>query len=145
MTSSPPPVCPNAQAQLTQAVRRAPRSADAHNDYGRSLAEEGRRAEAMAQYDEAIRLRPDFADAYANESAALVEQGETRWATQSCAAAVRLDPNRADWQLDLVMLLTSLNQPVEAIRHLEAAERVQHLPLAEQLLHTLRHHAEQPR
>ena len=52
-------------AQYQEALRLKPDYAEAHNNLGIALKDQGQLTEAMAQYQEAIRLKPDYVDAHA--------------------------------------------------------------------------------
>ncbi len=53
-------------ASFQRAIALAPELAEAHNDLGQALLEEGRVDEALAALREALRLRPEFVQAHNN-------------------------------------------------------------------------------
>ncbi len=55
-----------AVAHYQQALRLRPDFADAHNNLGEALREQGHLAESVARYQEALRLKPDYAEAHNN-------------------------------------------------------------------------------
>ena len=63
-----------AVAQLKEAVRLRPRSAEYQNNLGYVLALQGKEEEAITHFREAIRLKPDLADAHNNLGNALLYQ-----------------------------------------------------------------------
>jgi Flp pilus assembly protein TadD len=54
---------------LRRALQINPDYAEAHNNLGSVLMEEGRSTEALQHYEEALRLKPDYADARQNRDA----------------------------------------------------------------------------
>ena len=74
---------PNGQAReaiehYQQALRIKPDYAEAHNNLGIALLQEGKIEEAIAQYEQALRINPDFAEAHYNLGIALEQAGRYR-------------------------------------------------------------------
>ena len=53
-----------------------PDYADAYNNMGNALKEQGKLEEAIEAYNKALAIKPDYADAYNNMGNALKEQGK---------------------------------------------------------------------
>jgi hypothetical protein len=62
----PEQVTPERLEELRAAVRRAPKSAQAHNDLGTALGDTGDLVGAAAELETAIRLKPNYAEAFYN-------------------------------------------------------------------------------
>jgi Flp pilus assembly protein TadD len=62
-----------AMGHFEEAVRRRPASAEAHNNLGLALAQQGRLEVAARHFREAVRLRPEFRDAQSNLARAQAE------------------------------------------------------------------------
>jgi Tfp pilus assembly protein PilF len=90
----------DALAELGEAVRLDPSSADAHFNLANLLASAGRRDEAIARYFEAVKLRPSDAAARSNLGALLALQGRYDEAIAQLEEAVRIDP-RAETRANL--------------------------------------------
>ena len=65
-----------AVAQYQEALRLKPDYAEAHNNLGIALQDQGQLAEAVAQYQEALRLKPDYAEAHWNRALAWLLAGD---------------------------------------------------------------------
>jgi tetratricopeptide (TPR) repeat protein len=76
-------------------VRIHPGHAEAHNNLGLALAQQGRIDEAIRHYSEAIRLLPDYFEAHGNLGAALAGTGRYADAINHFSIAVRLRPDHA--------------------------------------------------
>ena len=73
-----------------------PRSAEAQNNLGIVLREQGKLQEAIACYEKAFAIKPDYAEAYSNLGAALVDQAEFDDALGYYGRALTLDPHCAE-------------------------------------------------
>ena len=95
------------RALFREALRLKPDYAEAHNNLGIALQEQGQLAAAVAQYQEAIRLKPDYAEAHNNLGNALQEQGQLAAAVTQYQEALRLKPDYAEahWNRALTWLL----------------------------------------
>ena len=80
-------------AELREAVRLRPDSADFHNTLGLVLIQAGDDAAGIASLREAVRLAPDFAEARANLGAALTPTDPDA-AIRELERAVALRPPR---------------------------------------------------
>ncbi len=85
-----------AVARYKDAIHFKPDFAEAHNNLGNALQEQGQLAEAVAHYREALRLKPDYADAYYNLGITLKEQGQLAEAVAQYQEALRLKPDYAE-------------------------------------------------
>jgi tetratricopeptide (TPR) repeat protein len=70
-----------------------PAIAEAHNNLGRVLADQGRTAEAVAEYQRALAVKPDSTGAYNNLGLALADQGKLTAAMAEYRQALKIDPN----------------------------------------------------
>ena len=75
-----------------EAIISEPNSAEAHNDLGNLLVQQGKMDEAIASYQTAIALEPDLAIAHNNLGNLLVQQGKMDEAISSYQTALRLRP-----------------------------------------------------
>ncbi|MEO8384583.1 MAG: tetratricopeptide repeat protein [Betaproteobacteria bacterium] len=80
---------------LRQALRLQPAFAQAHNNLGIVLSEQGKIQEAIEAFVEAIRLHPGYARAHANLSATRMRTLQLPEALQSARRAVELQPDYA--------------------------------------------------
>jgi TonB family protein len=67
-----------AVAELREAIRLQPSSAEAHNNLGTLLVSDGDIGGGVAEYQEAIKLRPDYAEAHYNLGNAMISKGDTK-------------------------------------------------------------------
>jgi tetratricopeptide (TPR) repeat protein len=77
---------------IEKSVAINPDNAEARDNLGYALQQQGKLAEALAQHDAAIRLLPTFGDAHNNRGAALQKLGRLPDAEQAFREAVRLQP-----------------------------------------------------
>jgi 2-polyprenyl-3-methyl-5-hydroxy-6-metoxy-1,4-benzoquinol methylase len=71
-----------------------PDYAEAHNNLGTVLHEQGKMDEAVAQYRRALALHPDYAEAHANLGKALMEQGDHVQALNAIQRSIELDESQ---------------------------------------------------
>ena len=81
-----------ALADLTEAIRLAPRQASLWNNRGHVWDLKGEYENAVRDYSEAIRLMPSYATAYANRGLARLAADQCDAAVADCTEAIRLDP-----------------------------------------------------
>ncbi|CAN5908972.1 hypothetical protein BH11PSE8_BH11PSE8_00210 [soil metagenome] len=79
----------------TQAIRIAPRDADAHTDRGIARARAGDHAGAIADFTAAIRIAPSNSDAYNRRGIERTEIGELELAIRDYSAVIDLQPDGA--------------------------------------------------
>ena len=111
-------------AQYQQAVRLKPDCADANNNLGNALLEQGQLAAAVAQFQEAIRFKPDYAEAYNNLGNALRDQGQLTAAVTQYQEALRLKPDYADAYNNLGVALGDQGQLAAAMAQYQEALRL---------------------
>src|SRR5438876_967227 len=70
-----------------------PDSADAHNNWGTALAQQGKLVEAIEHYQRALQMRPDYADAHTNLGNALAQQGKLSEAVEHYGQALKIKPD----------------------------------------------------
>ena len=69
-----------------------PRYAQAYNNLGVALLNQGRARDAVLQLDRAIGLAPGYAKAHGNLSRALARRGQSRESCRHLLMALQLDP-----------------------------------------------------
>ena len=87
-------------AEFRQALLLRPNYAEAHNNIGLVLAQNGDDEKATAEFREAVRIRPDYADAHANLGAVLM-LSDVEEAIGELEKAVSLDPALIKAQFNL--------------------------------------------
>ena len=93
----------------------------AHNNFGLTLAAQGKLDEAIQQYMLALQFKPYYADAHNNLGLALATQGKLTEAVQHYNQALQLKPDRAEFHNNLANVLTTQGKPDEAIQHYRQA------------------------
>ncbi len=87
-------------AEFHEALRLRPDYAEAHNNIGLVLAQNGDDEKATAEFREAVRIRPNYADALANLGASLM-LSDVEQAIGELEKAVALDPTLIKVQFNL--------------------------------------------
>jgi len=108
-------------AERRAAIRIMPDGAEAHNNLGRALANQGKLDEAIAEFREAIRLEPTHSAAHFNLGVALANQGKLDEAIAEYREAIRLEPRSAMNHLFLGLALRDQGKRQEAIAELRKA------------------------
>ena len=73
-----------------------PDYADAYNNMGNALKEQGKLEEAIEAYNKALAIKPDYAEAYNNMGIALQEQGKLEEAIEAYNKALAIKPDYAE-------------------------------------------------
>ena len=74
-------------------------TAEAWNNKGAALDDQGKYDDAIKAFDEAIRINPNYADAWYNKGVAFYHQKKYNEAIQAYDKAIKIDPQFADaWQ-----------------------------------------------
>ena len=107
-------------ALLKEALRLAP-SAEAENNLGAALADDGRWLESITHYRAAIELRPGFAEAESNLGVALAALGRPEEALAHYELALLARSDYAAAEANLGYALLDLRRPADAIPHFERA------------------------
>ena len=113
-----------AEAGFRQALRLNPHLAEAHNNLGNVLKDQGQLAAALEEYQEAIRLRPDYAEAHHNLGVALTDQGQLAAALEQYQEAVRLKPDYAKAYYNMGNVLKEQGQVQTAVAQYQEAVRL---------------------
>jgi Flp pilus assembly protein TadD len=115
-----------AEAEFRKALRLKPDYAEAHNNLGRALGQQGKLIEAMAEYREAIRLKPDDARVHKNLGAMLCDELHDYPAAEAeFRAAIRLKPDDARVHYNLGLALVNQGKRDEAIAAYHETIRLQ--------------------
>lgn len=97
----------NDYALWQQALRVNERSAVAHHNLGRALAEAGRTREALEHYDRALQIRPAFADILMNRGNLRFEVGRKQAGVADLRLACQLNPGSARSHYNLAIVLAA--------------------------------------
>lgn len=100
---------------LDQALKLNPEFADAHNNRGIVLREQGDLEAAIAAYRRALARKPDYADAHNNLGIALRETGDLEGSRQAYLQALAIQPDHSDALYNLGLSLHDLDRIDEAI------------------------------
>jgi Flp pilus assembly protein TadD len=92
---------------LREAIRLAPRDAEAHNNLGQALRAQDRLADAITEYREAARLAPKNEQVHVNLANALQDRGDLEEAIRHLQAALALNPSVAETHNNLGVALAS--------------------------------------
>jgi len=84
-----------AKAHLTAALRLLPQAAEAHNNLGVLLAQEGEMQNAMDHFSTAIRLKPEYLKPHLNLAAAYAKRGQFKEAIATGHQALHRLPSQA--------------------------------------------------
>jgi tetratricopeptide (TPR) repeat protein len=113
-----------ARPHFEKALLLNPNFAEAHNNLGVILTEEGKIDEALDHYTEAVRHRPDYADAQFNLAVILSAKGRLDEAVPHFKNAIELMPGDAEAHTRLGNVLVRLGRTAEAIEHFREALRI---------------------
>ena len=112
----------------THALAIDPKSSIAQNNFGATLARQGKPAEAIEHYQQALHIYPDYPDAHINWGAALAQQGTPGEAIEHYQQALHIDPGlaaaQANWgavHYNWGIALAQQGKLVEAIEHFQRA------------------------
>jgi tetratricopeptide (TPR) repeat protein len=86
-----------AQVKFEQAIRDNPNFAEAHNNLGFTLRQEGPQnySKALEHYDKAIQLKPTMAEAYENRGVLFAKMGRKTAAEKDLVTLKKLNPKLA--------------------------------------------------
>ncbi len=118
--------------KLDQAIRHyhralaiQPSYAQAHNNLGMALDDQGNFDEAIQHYRQALRIKPNYAQAHNNLGITLDNQGKSGEAIEHYEQALRIRPDYAKAHNNLGIALSEEGRLDEAIGHYEQALRIQ--------------------
>lgn len=94
-----------------------------HTNYGRSLYEQGRVAEAVEHFEAALRVKPDNALALLNLARAADESGDLPKAAERLEQALAIEPNNSVVLLNLGTTYLRMGEVDKAVLYLEEALR----------------------
>lgn len=113
-----------AEAAFRKAIQQDPYDADAHNNLGLALSDQGKSAEGIAEFRQAIALQPNLASAHHSLGLAMYDQGQLAAAVTEYKQAIRISPNYAEAHYNLGLALYIQGKPVEAIASLKQARKL---------------------
>ena len=113
-----------AEAAYRKALSIHPDFAEAHNNLGNLLKEQGKWKAAEKSYRRALQRLPDNAVLLANIGDALRQQNKGQAALEALEASLRLDPFNAAGHHHMGELLTDLGRPESAIEHFTRAHEL---------------------
>ena len=106
---------PEAVACYRRALELKPDYAEAHNNLGNALKDQGKLDEAVACYRRALELKPDYAEAHNNLGNALKDQGKLDEAVACYRRALELKPDYAEAHNNLGIALKDQGKLDEAV------------------------------
>lgn len=109
---------PQAGDAYAKAVAMAPEWVEAHINYGTTLYQLERMAEARKEFTNAVTLEPRNALAQFNLGCVLEHDGDTQLAIMHLREAVELAPQMADAHLNLALAYEKVGRKHESTRHL---------------------------
>ena len=105
-------------------MRIQPYYAEAHNNLGLALANQGKVSEAIAEFVTALRIKPDYAEAHNNLGLALDIQGRVAEAIAEYTAALLIKPDFTEAHNNLGSALAGQGRVAEAIAECREALRL---------------------
>ena len=108
-----------------RALEIDPSRIETRRSLAKTLANSGRRGEAIREYERILKERPDDAETENNLGKALAEEGRTAEAIGHIKKALALSPDFAEAENSLGMALLSQGRQDEGMRHLERAIRLE--------------------
>lgn len=111
-------------AELRQAVRLAPRSADMRLRLANALFQAGRLEEAATAYVETLAIDSEVAQAHYNLGVIRVSQGLPQEGYEHFVEAVRIKPDYADAHFNLAQLMEAANRLEEAANEYREVLRI---------------------
>ena len=115
---------PEAIADLREALRLHPESADGHYALGMALASAGLVDEAVGEARRAVQLDPARADFRADLASVLYRRGDLAGGISELVEAIRIGPSHASaarWHYNLAAMLNSSGRQEDATRELRLA------------------------
>src|SRR5271157_901936 len=115
---------PHAGASFQRAPELKPEDAEAQNNLGISLAQQGRLDESAACFQQALRLKPDYPDAHNNLGNILEKQNKLDEAVACYHQALRLRPADPEAHNNLGLALARQDKLDEAVASYQEALRL---------------------
>ena len=114
-------VVQSSAAAFQKAIALDPQMADAHNQLGVALEDQGDLDGAEREFLKALEAYPDLPDALGNLAHLLAARGDLPQAAFYFARSVKLNPNVAEVRSNYAVTLASLNRFDDARREIDAA------------------------
>jgi Flp pilus assembly protein TadD len=115
----------NSSTLWTDAVRKAPFSAEARRNLGGTLIQAGKMQEAEREFREAIRMDPGYGRARTNLGLSLLAQGKFREAEGELREALRLDPYNVSARSNFAVVLYAIGKKKEAASEIREVLRLE--------------------
>ena len=112
---------PEAEVGFRKAAELNPNYADAHNNMGMVLKEQGKLDEAIEFCQHALKIKPDYAAAHSNMGVVLKEQGKLEGAIESYQRALKIKPDYADAHNNMGIALQDQGKLADAIESYQRA------------------------
>jgi len=106
-------------ALLQGALKRDPRSAEAHNWLGVAYLQKNKLTEAEAEFRQAIKLKPDFVRAYNNLGSTLAQAGDILEGIKALEQGLRYAPKDLQLNVNVGMALRSKGDADAALSHFQ--------------------------
>ena len=98
------------ESALRRAVELTPNDAEAHNNLGGVLKDQGDMDAAAASFRKALKINPKLADAHCNLAMVLQAKGQLNEALAGFRQALKIKPNYVDAHFNLGVLFNTLNR-----------------------------------
>jgi Flp pilus assembly protein TadD len=115
----------NSLTLWTDAVRKAPFSAQARRNLGGTLLQAGRMREAERELREAVRMDPAYGRARTNLGLSLLAQGKFGEAERELREALRLDPYNVSARSNFAVALYTIGKKREAVSEIRKVLRLE--------------------
>lgn len=113
-----------AMAVLHQVVTKAPGFAEAWSNYAAALKDARQLRDALAAVNKALRINSSLPESFNLRGEILQQQGHYARALEDFQTASRLNPDSSSYLVNSARALRDMNQPLEALAHLDHALKI---------------------
>jgi len=114
----------DAEASFRAAMIGFPKRAQIYGGLGLALRGQGRSNDAVNAFRSAVEIQPQSALAQTHLGQALADEGDLQGALVCARRVLKLRPDSVDAHLGMVTAHLAVDDPTEALKHLEAAKRM---------------------